>query len=131
MSVSRGGATYTAEDESGDANLFAREVVRLCHDRGVRFLMNHTVTALRTSGGEIDHVEATDPEGRFQRVRGDAYVLALGSVSPVFAAPLGLSLPVYPAKGYSVTIPVRDESRANQVLLTNDEYTLEIGRAHV
>ena len=59
------GATYTAEDESGDANLFAREVVRLCHDRGVRCLMNHTVTALRTSGGEIDHVEATDPDGRF------------------------------------------------------------------
>jgi D-amino-acid dehydrogenase len=122
------GATYTAEDESGDANLFAREVVRLCHDRDVSFLMSHTVTALRTSGGEIDHVEATDPEGRFQRVRGDAYVLALGSVSPVFAAPLGLSLPVYPAKGYSVTMPVKDESRANQVSLTDDEYKLVYSR---
>lgn len=122
------GATYTAEDESGDANLFAREVVRLCHDRGVSFLMSHTVTALRTSGGEIDHVEATDPAGRFQRVRGDAYVLALGSVSPVFAAPLGLSLSVYPAKGYSVTMPVRDEARANQVSLTDDEYKLVYSR---
>jgi D-amino-acid dehydrogenase len=122
------GATYTAEDESGDANLFAREVVHLCHNRGVSFLMSHTVTALRTSGGKIDHVEATDPEGRFQRVRGDAYVLALGSVSPVFAAPLGLSLPVYPAKGYSVTMPVRDEARANQVSLTDDEYKLVYSR---
>jgi D-amino-acid dehydrogenase len=44
------GATYTAEDESGDANLFAREVVRLCHDRGVQFLMSHTVTACAAKG---------------------------------------------------------------------------------
>ena len=56
------GATYSAEDESGDANLFAREVVRLCHDRGVQFLMSHTVTALRAAGGAIDHVEGTDQD---------------------------------------------------------------------
>jgi D-amino-acid dehydrogenase len=126
------GATYTAEDESGDANLFAREVVRLCHDRGVRFLMSHTVTALRTENGardtQVDHVEATDAEGRFQRLRGDAYVLALGSVSPLFAAPLGIRLPIYPAKGYSVTMPVKDEARANQVSLTDDEFKLVYSR---
>jgi D-amino-acid dehydrogenase len=126
------GATYTAEDESGDANLFAREVVRLCHARGVRFLMSHTVTALRTVGNSkaapIDHVEATDAEGRFQRIRGDAYVLALGSVSPLFTAPLGIRLPIYPAKGYSVTLPVKDEAKANQVSLTDDEYKLVYSR---
>jgi len=126
------GATYTAEDESGDANLFAREVVRLCHARGVQFLMSHTVTALRTAGNpkavQIDHVEATDVEGRFQRIRGDAYVLALGSVSPLFTAPLGIRLPIYPAKGYSVTLPVKDEAKANQVSLTDDEYKLVYSR---
>ena len=122
------GATYTAEDESGDANLFAREVVRLCHDRGVRFLMSHTVTALRVAGAKIDHVEATNADGRFQRICGDAVVLALGSVSPLFAAPLGIRLPIYPAKGYSVTMPVKDESRANQVSLTDDEFKLVYSR---
>lgn len=126
------GATYTAEDESGDANLFAREVVRLCHDRGVRFLMSHTVTALRTEssakGTQIEHVEATDAEGRFQRICGEAYVLALGSVSPLFAAPLGIRLPIYPAKGYSVTMPVIDETKANQVSLTDDEFKLVYSR---
>ncbi len=123
------GATYTAEDESGDANLFAREVVRLCHDRGVKFLMSHTVTALRTADGvQIEHVEVTYAEGRFQRIRGDAYVLALGSVSPLFAAPLGIRLPIYPAKGYSVTMPVKDESKANQVSLTDDEFKLVYSR---
>ena len=122
------GATYTAEDESGDANLFARELVKLCQDAGVKFLMSHTVTALREAGGAIDHVEATDSEGRFQRVRADAYVMAMGSMSPIYAAPLGISLPIYPAKGYSVTMPVVDASKAYQVSLTDDEYKLVFSR---
>ncbi len=122
------GATYTAEDESGDANRFARELVRCCEADGVRFLMSHTVTALRAAGGAIDHVEATDSDGRFQRLRADAYVLALGSLSPIYARPLGISLPIYPAKGYSVTMPVKDASMAHQVSLTDDEYKLVFSR---
>jgi D-amino-acid dehydrogenase len=122
------GATYTAEDESGDANRFARELVARCREDGVQFLMNHTVTALREAGGTIDHVEATDAEGRFQRIRGDAYVLAMGSLSPLLAAPLGIRLPIYPAKGYSVTMPVLDTDRAHQVSLTDDEFKLVFSR---
>ncbi|MFM6992875.1 MAG: D-amino acid dehydrogenase [Rhodoferax sp.] len=122
------GATYTAEDESGDANRFARELVKLCEKAGVKFLMSHTITALREVGGELDHVEATDSEGRFQRLRADAYVLAMGSLSPVYAAPLGINLPIYPAKGYSVTMPVKDASKAHTVSLTDDEYKLVFSR---
>jgi len=122
------GATYTAEDESGDANRFARELVKRCEADGVQFLMSHTVTALREAGGQIDHVEATDSEGRFQRLRADAYVLAMGSLSPLYAQPLGISLPIYPAKGYSVTMPVKDAAMAHQVSLTDDEYKLVFSR---
>ena len=122
------GATYTAEDESGDANRFARELVQRCTDDGVQFRMSHTITALRAAGGEIDHVEATDAEGRFLRIRADAYVLAMGSLSPRLAASLGVRLPIYPAKGYSVTMPVKDEAMAHQVSLTDDEYKLVFSR---
>jgi D-amino-acid dehydrogenase len=122
------GATYTAEDESGDANRFARELVGLCEAAGVQFRLSHTVTALRETGGQLDHVEATDAEGRFQRLRADAYVLAMGSLSPLYAAPLGIHLPIYPAKGYSVTLPVKDEAMAHQVSLTDDEYKLVFSR---
>ena len=122
------GATYTAEDESGDANRFARELVKRCEEDGVCFLMSHTVTALREAGGKLDHVEATDSEGRFQRLRADAYVLAMGSLSPIYAQPLGIVLPIYPAKGYSVTMPVKDASMAHQVSLTDDEYKLVFSR---
>ncbi len=122
------GATYTAEDESGDANRFARELVELASKAGVRFLMSHTITSLREAGGSLEHVEATDNEGRFQRIQGDAYVLALGSLSPLYAAPLGIRLPIYPAKGYSVTLPVKDASMAHQVSLTDDEFKLVFSR---
>jgi D-amino-acid dehydrogenase len=122
------GATYTAEDESGDANRFARELVRRCEADGVEFLLSHTVTALREAAGRIDHVEATDSEGRFRRLRADAYVLAMGSLSPLYAQPLGIALPIYPAKGYSVTMPVKDASMAHQVSLTDDEYKLVFSR---
>ncbi len=122
------GATYTAEDESGDANRFARELVRQCEKDGVQFLMSHTITALREAGGEIDHVEATDAEGRFRTIRGDAYVVAMGSLSPLLVKPLGIDLAIYPAKGYSVTMPVVDASMAHQVSLTDDEYKLVFSR---
>jgi D-amino-acid dehydrogenase len=122
------GATYTAEDESGDANRFARELVSRCEEDGVQFRMSHTVTALREAGGAIDHVEATDSEGRFQRIRADAYVLAMGSLSPQYTRALGITLPIYPAKGYSVTMPVKDASMAHQVSLTDDEYKLVFSR---
>jgi D-amino-acid dehydrogenase len=122
------GATFTAEDESGDANQFARELVKHCEADGVQFRMSHTITALREAGGSIDHVEVTDAEGRFQRIRGDAYIVAMGSLSPLLVKPLGIRLPIYPAKGYSVTIPVADASLAHQVSLTDDEYKLVFSR---
>lgn len=122
------GATYTAEDESGDANTFTRELARLAQAAGVQFRLGCHITALRTAGGTIDHVEITNAEGRFERLRADAYVLAMGSFSPLLAEPLGLRLPIYPAKGYSVTMPVRDAEAAYQVSLTDDEYKLVFSR---
>ena len=68
------------EDESGDANRFAREPVQRCVQDGVQFRLSRTVTALRQSGGRIDHVEATDAEGCFLQLQADAYVLAMGSL---------------------------------------------------
>ena len=122
------GATFTAEDESGDANQFTRELAKLCEAAGVQFRLGHHITALREVGGSIDHVELTNAEGRFERVRGDAFVLAMGSFSPLLAQPLGIRLPIYPAKGYSVTMPVKDASMAHQVSLTDDEFKLVFSR---
>jgi D-amino-acid dehydrogenase len=122
------GATYTADDESGDAQRFTRALAERCQADGVQFLMGHHITALREAGGRIEHLEVTDAEGRYQRLQADAYVLAAGSFSPQLAKPLGIRLPIYPAKGYSVTMPVKDASKAHQVSLTDDEYKLVFSR---
>ena len=122
------GATFTAEDESGDANVFTRELAQLCRNAGVQFRMGHHITALRDVAGRIDHVEVTTDEGRFERVHGDAFVLAMGAFSPLLAQPLGIRLPIYPAKGYSVTMPVKNPALAHQVSLTDDEFKLVFSR---
>lgn len=122
------GGTYTEADESGDACRFTRELAALCRARGVRFLMGHDVTALRAAGARIEHVEVIDAEGRYTRLAADRYVLALGSHSARLAAPLGLRLNIYPAKGYSLTMPVRDAALAHQVSLTDDEFKLVFSR---
>jgi D-amino-acid dehydrogenase len=128
MRAQLAGATYTAEDESGDANAFARGLAQRCEAAGVKFLMSHHITALREVAGQIDHVELTDAQGRYQRMKADAYVLAMGAFSPLLAAPLGVRLPIYPAKGYSVTMPVKDAAMAHQVSLTDDEFKLVFSR---
>ena len=122
------GATFTSEDESGDARQFTLALAERCRQDGVRFLMGHHVMALRTVGGRVDHVEVTDADGAFQRLRADAFVLAMGSFSPLLAQPLGIRLPIYPAKGYSVTMPVKDAAMAHEVSLTDDEYKLVFSR---
>jgi len=122
------GATYTSADESGDARQFTVSLARTCVERGVKFLMGHDVKAIRPAGGAVDYVEATDAEGRFVRLRADAHVLALGSFSPMLAASLGVRLNVYPAKGYSVTLPVADASKAYSVSLTDDQHKLVFSR---
>jgi D-amino-acid dehydrogenase len=122
------GATYTPADESGDAQRFTTGLARLAAVSGVNFLYGHNVQALRSARGEIDHVETTDADGRFGRLIGDAYVLALGSFSPMLSAPLGIRLAIYPAKGYSITMPVKDAGRSYSVSLTDDEYKLVFSR---
>ena len=146
------GATYTSADESGDARQFTVGLARIAEANGVKFLMNHDVKAFRKESSSIEYVEATDAEGRFVRLKADAYVLALGSFSPLMAeslgvrlkadayvlalgsfspllaAPLGIRLNVYPAKGYSVTLPVLDSEKSFSVSLTDDEYKLVFSR---
>jgi D-amino-acid dehydrogenase len=114
------GATYTASDESGDAYLFTTRLARLAEARGARFAMERTVERIATRAGRVSGVVARDRDGREELLQADAYVLALGSYSPLVARGLGLALPIYPAKGYSATVPVTDAARAPRVSLIDD-----------
>ncbi|SFF37098.1 D-amino-acid dehydrogenase [Fontimonas thermophila] len=122
------GATYTPADESGDAHAFTQALARLCRASGVEFRMHHHITALRAQAGRIDHVEAIDAHGAYTALRADAYVLALGSDSALLARPLGLHLAIQPAKGYSITMPVKNADAAWHLALTDDEHKLVFSR---
>jgi D-amino-acid dehydrogenase len=122
------GGTYTSEDESGDAHLFTVRLAALAGSSGVTFLYGHHVEALDHAGGKITRVRVKDTEQRSRYVQADAYVVALGSYSPLMVRPLGLRLPVYPVKGYSVTMPILDPVKAPCVSLTDDEYKLVMSR---
>lgn len=111
------GGHYTPSDESGDAHKFTRNLAALAQTRGVVFKTGTPVVRLRGSASMIEAVELYNGE----RLKADAYVVACGSFSNALLAPLGLSLPIYPAKGYSATFTLEEgENFAPVVSLTDD-----------
>ncbi|MGE5506208.1 MAG: D-amino acid dehydrogenase [Actinomycetota bacterium] len=117
------GGIHTPDDESGDAHRFTAGLAALAMERGVTFRTETTVLGLARAGSRIDGV-VTDRG----TITGDAYVLAAGSYSPLLARPLGLNLPIVPAKGYSVTVPVGGHGGAPTVSITDDENKLVFSR---
>ncbi len=101
------GAIYAASDESGDCFKFTEGLAAAAARKGVRFHLGDPIQRLEKSGDRIQAV--VTEQGQLQ---GDAYVLALGSYSPIIARPLGLDLPVYPVKGYSLTLPIEGRTGA-------------------
>lgn len=122
------GGSFTSSDESGDARAFTRQLAEHAARAGVSFRFNTAVVDLHVARGRLTGVGIRNAEGAYETLRADAYVLALGSFSPSLAKKIGLRLPIYPAKGYSATVPVREPERAPTVSLTDDEYKLVFSR---
>ncbi len=121
------GATYTADDESGDARKFTQALAEKCKEAGVAFEYGTEVLGFDRAGDRILGVLALK-DGKHHTLRADSYVLSLGSFSAVLARQLGMFLNIYPAKGYSITVPVKNEEAAFNVSLTDDEYKLVYSR---
>jgi len=121
------GATYTAEDESGDARKFTQALAARCQEAGVQFSYGTEVLGFERAGDRVLGVQVLK-DGRHQTLRADSYVLSLGSFSAILARQLGITLNIYPAKGYSITVPVKNPEAAWQVSLTDDEYKLVYSR---
>ena len=97
------GAIHDLGDASGDSRLFTERLGALCRDRlGVSVKLGSRIIALRSGGDRIDGVVTNDGI-----LTADSYVLALGVGSAIVARTAGVSLPIYPAKGYSSTFPLR------------------------
>ncbi|NJD26024.1 MAG: D-amino acid dehydrogenase [Betaproteobacteria bacterium] len=122
------GGDYTSSDESGDAHKFTRALAEQAAHAGVEFRYATTIERLAPGGGDAIAGVVVGGAGGSELVTADAYVVALGSYSPLLLAPLGVRLPVYPAKGYSATIPLGPDSHAPTVSLTDDERKLVVSR---
>lgn len=121
------GGDYTPSDESGNAHLFTRLLAAKAEAKGVDFRYGLQVDRIGTGGGRVAGVLVSGPEGN-ELLTADAYVLALGSYSPLLLRPLGLRIPVYPAKGYSATLALESGVQAPEVSLTDDAHKLVFSR---
>ncbi len=111
-------------DETGDAHLFTQGLARLCVTLGVTFRFGASIAALRHDGLRVSGVEV---EGA-RPIHGDAYVAAMGSFTPALLRPLGIRLPIYPVKGYSLTMDITDAEGAPMSTVMDETYKVGITR---
>jgi D-amino-acid dehydrogenase len=117
------GGLRLPQDETGDCHMFTQALAKHAEALGVRFMFNTGIDRIVTDSARVSGV-ATGA-GVLQA---DAYVLALGSWSSRLVAPLGISLPVYPVKGYSITVPIKDASGAPESTVMDESYKVAITR---
>ena len=117
------GGLHLPNDETGDCYLFTNALADLAKGLGVDFKFNQKVEKLVVEGDEIKGVVVDG-----QVLTADRYVLAFGSYSRDLLKPLHLDLPVYPVKGYSLTIPIVDPAFAPQSTVLDETYKIAITR---
>ncbi len=118
------GGLRLPRDETGDCHRFTQGLAELARGLGVQLRFGQSVARLQVAAGRIDGVELATGEV----LRADRYVLALGSYSRGLLQPLGLDLPVYPVKGYSLTIPLVDEALAPRSTVLDETYKIALTR---
>ena len=110
-------------DETGDCFKFTQTLAAMAAQRGVQFRHGTSIERLETSGGRISGVVTA--AGTLQA---DASLLALGSYSPLLLAPLGIRIPVYPVKGYSITVPITDATGAPESTVMDETHKVAVTR---
>jgi D-amino-acid dehydrogenase len=110
-------------DETGDAHKFTQNLAKIAEGLGVTFQHGVSVVSLHMQGGRVSHVTTSIGD-----LSADAYVVAMGSYSPKLLRPHGISLPVYPVKGYSITLPITDPDGAPVSTVMDETFKVGITR---
>ena len=117
------GALRLPGDETGDCFMFSNRLAEMAAALGVKFRFGTTIEGIDNTGDRIDAVRTTAG-----RVTADRYLLALGSHSPLLLRPLGLRIPVYPVKGYSITVPITDAQYAPESTIMDETHKVAVTR---
>jgi D-amino-acid dehydrogenase len=110
-------------DETGDCHIFTQKLATMAAGKGVQFRYGTKIEGIETEAGRV--VGVRTPQ---ERVSGDAYLVALGSYSPQILRRHGIDLPVYPVKGYSITVPITDPAGAPESTVMDETYKVAITR---
>ena len=110
-------------DETGDCFKFTNALAERATALGVKFRFNEEILALERNGGRISGVRTAQGT-----LTADRYVLALGSYSTRMLAPLGIDIPVYPVKGFSITVPIRDAAKAPESTIMDETHKVAVTR---
>jgi D-amino-acid dehydrogenase len=117
------GALRLPNDETGDCFKFTQRIAALAQQHGADFRFGTPIASLESADGRIGSVR-TDAGP----IRGDAYVCALGSYSTRMLKPVGIDLPVYPVKGYSITVPITDAAHAPESTIMDETHKVAVTR---
>ena len=112
------GAIYGPTDETGNCQIFAQRLARICASRGVDFILNTRVESIVTDTTKVRSVVTSNGA-----IEADLFVVSLGAYTPLVLRPVGVNLPIYPVKGYSLTLPANKE-HTNLSIGTVDEDNL-------
>jgi D-amino-acid dehydrogenase len=116
------GALSYDTDGTGDCHLFSRELARACESKGVSFHYNTETTHLIADNQRITGVATRDGNGTTKSLDVDAVVVCAGCWSNQLTEPLGLKLPIYPVKGYCMTVPLKDPDKAPASTIHDDNF---------
>lgn len=121
------GGLRLPHDETGDCQLFTTNLAAEAQKLGVKFMHNVVINSLLTDNGKLSGVEINAENNR-QILQASHYVVALGSYSRALMQGLGLQIPVYPVKGYSLTVPVTNSAMAPVSTVMDETYKVAITR---
>jgi D-amino-acid dehydrogenase len=121
------GGLRLPHDETGDCQLFTTNLAEKAKALGVKFMHNVSISRLMTENGKLSGVEINADNDR-QILKADQYVVALGSYSRELMQGLGLEIPVYPVKGYSLTVPITNSDAAPVSTVMDETYKVAITR---
>jgi D-amino-acid dehydrogenase len=116
------GAISYDTDGTGDCHLFSRSLARVCEQLGANFRYDVIVERLVADETRVNAVQLTNADGRLETLEADAFVVCAGCWSPQLVQPLGLRLPIYPIKGYSITVPLRDAAKGPVSTIHDDNF---------
>ena len=117
------GALRLPGDETGDCFKFTNRLAEMAEALGVKFRYNTSIDGIEVSGGKVTGVRTSAGN-----LTADHYVTALGSFTPQLLKPIGIHIPVYPVKGYSITVPITDAQFAPESTIMDETHKVAVTR---